>query len=372
MEDVIYLTAFILFQTSFLLQLYYIFVVHQRLAVFKLSEEPAAVNHPLSVIICARNEEANLKKNLPQVLEQDYEHFEVVVVNDCSADDSHLVLRELSERYAHLKVVTINEHMRFKHGKKFAVTLGIKAARHEHLVFTDADCTPASANWLRRIQQNFSGSTEIVLGYSPYDKLGGLLNKLIRFETFFTALNYLSYALKGDAYMGVGRNMAYKKSLFFRGKGFASHMHIPSGDDDLFVNQNATPVNTVIEIHPDGHVWSDPKSTWSGYVNQKLRHLGAGHAYKKAHQRMLTMQVVSAIAFYVLLLVLIGLEAQWWLLLGIFLIRAASQLWVYGRVLKKLSYGDLIWWLPVFDFIYYFYLLALSFSTLFKKKVQWK
>lgn len=371
MEDVIYLAVFVLFQTSFLLQLYYIFVVHQRLAGYREAEKPD-VNHPVSVIICARNEEENLKKNLPSVLQQDYGNFEVVVVNDCSVDESHLVLRELSQQYANLKVVTINEHMRFKHGKKFAVTLGIKAASHEHLIFTDADCRPASPDWIGRMQQHFIQETEIVLGYSPYERKGGILNKLIRYETFITALNYLSYALQRDPYMGVGRNMAYNKSLFFRGKGFAAHMHIPSGDDDLFVNQNATPKNTVIEIHPDAQVWSEPKTTWSSYFTQKLRHLGAGRAYRKRHQRMLTTQVVSAIAFYLSLAVLIALQAQWWLLLGIFVLRAASQLWVYGRVLRKLSYGDLVRWLPVFDFVYYFYILALTFITLFKKRVQWK
>ena len=372
LEDVIYLIVFALFQTSFLLQLYYIFVVHKRLATYKESEPPVPVDHPLSVIICARNEEENLKKNLPSVLGQDHGNFEVVVVNDCSADDSQYVLRDFSREYANLKVVTINEHMRYKHGKKFAVTLGIKAASHEHLVFTDADCSPASPAWLRRMQQHFSGDTEIVLGYSPYEKRGGFLNRLLRYETFITALNYLSYALQRDPYMGVGRNMAYKKSLFFRGKGFASHMHIPSGDDDLFVNQNATGRNTAIEIHPEAQVWSTPKTTWSDYFRQKLRHMGAGKAYRKRHKQMLTVQAASALAFYMLLGVMILVQAQWWMLLTTFLLRAIAQWVVYGRALKKLSYGDLAAWLPVFDFVYYFYILALSIITLFKKRVQWK
>jgi poly-beta-1,6-N-acetyl-D-glucosamine synthase len=371
-EDVIYLIVFTVFQTSFLLQLYYIFVVHKQLAAYKIKEPEVQKDEPVSVIICARNEEENLIKNLPSVLSQDHGNFEVVVVNDCSADDSHLVLRELSGQYPNLKVVTINEHMRFKHGKKFAVTLGIKAASHEHLVFTDADCYPASAQWLRRIQQHFSGSTEMILGYSPYERKGGFLNRLIRYETFMTALNYLSYAIKGDPYMGVGRNMAYKKSLFFRSKGFASHMHIPSGDDDLFVNQNATRVNTAIEIHPEAFIWSTPKTSWSSYFAQKLRHMGAGHAYKKRHQLMLTFQVGSAVAFYLSLAGLVLLESPWWGLLSIFLIRAICQMWVYGRALKKLGYSDLVMFLPVFDFVYYFYMLALSFITLFKKRVQWK
>lgn len=373
MTDLVYIIVFVLFQLSFFLQLYYAFVIHKRLSDYKVADEIKPSIHPVSVIICARNEQKNLEENLPLILEQEYPDFEVVVVNDCSVDESHLVLRDLSARYKHLKVVAINEHERFKHGKKFAVTLGIKASKNEYLLFTDADCRPSSAAWLKRMQQHFSDERyEIILGYSPYQRLSGFVNRLIRFETFFTALNYLAYTLQGIPYMGVGRNMAYKKSLFFSGKGFAAHMHIPSGDDDLFVNQNATPFNTVIEIHPESHVWSEPKMTFSEYYTQKLRHLGAGKAYKKAHQNMLGLQAASAISFYLLLLGLIILHAQWYIIIPAYVIRLAVLLVIYRPVFKKLACRDLIWWLPVFDFIYYIYILALSTITLFKKNVRWK
>lgn len=373
LTDLLYILVFILFQLSFFSQLYYAFIVHRRLSNYKVKDEVNPVINPVSVILCARNEQKNLAENLPFILEQQYPDFEVVVVNDCSADDSYLVLRELSAKYKHLKVVSINEHERFKHGKKFAVTLGIKAASNECLIFTDADCRPSTNLWLKRMQQNFSDErTEIILGYSPYQRLSGFVNMLIRFETFYTALNYFAYALQGVPYMGVGRNMAYKKTLFFSGKGFAAHMHIPSGDDDLFVNQNATSDNTVIEIHPESHVWSEPKKTFSEYLTQKLRHMGAGKAYKKAHQKMLTLQAASGISFYLLLICLIVLQAQWYLILAAYLIRILSLFLVYRPVFKKLRCPDLMWWLPVFDFIYYFYILALSIISSFKKKVKWK
>jgi biofilm PGA synthesis N-glycosyltransferase PgaC len=372
--DYIYILILILFQICFLIQLYYVLVVHMRLRSYTVIEKETGITHPVSIIICARNEEKNLQENLPAVLEQDYPDFEVIVVNDCSDDDSKFVLQDLSLKYAHLKVVTIAEHERFKHGKKFAVTLGIKAAQNEYLVFTDADCRPASQNWLKIIQQNFSGDTEIVLGYSPYEQKGGFLNRLICFETFYTALNYLSFALAGKPYMGVGRNLAYTRSLFFRGKGFASHMHILSGDDDLFVNQHANPQNTVIEIHPEAHVWTEPKATLASYVNQKIRHLGAGKAYKSSDKQMLSLQAGSAIAFYVFLITLIFLHAQWWGLLSVYLVRMIIQLIVYYPIFNKLNYKDLIWWFPVFDFIYYFYMLTLHIVGLFKKKkkVRWR
>lgn len=370
--DYFYISIVIAFQICFLLQLYFIIVIHRKLASFKGSESDPQPQGPLSVIICARNEIENLKVNLIPILEQNYPDFEVVVVNDCSNDGSDWFLRDLSKKYKHLKVVTINDHPRFKHGKKFAVTLGIKGSKNENMIFTDADCRPASDQWLMRIQGNFNDQTDIVLGYSPYESGAGLLNKFIRFETFMTALNYLSYALSGNPYMGVGRNMAYKKSLFFKGKGFASHMHILSGDDDLFVNQNANHTNTRIEIHPDSQVWSTPKKTFSEFFSQKLRHQGAGKAYKSGHKKMLGMQALSGLFFYVSLIALIVIHAQWWLIVTIYALRLLTLVLVYVPVLKKLKNIDLIWWLPVFDFIYYIYIMLLSFVTLFKKRVEWK
>ena len=182
----------------------------------------------------------------------------------------------MARQYKYLKIVTIQEGEKFIAGKKFAVTMGIKAAKYDWIVFTDADCVPASEQWLMSMQQPEDDQKEILLGYSPYLRRGGLLNALIRFETFFTAVNYLSFALKGMPYMGVGRNMAYKKSLFFKHKGFAAHMHIPSGDDDLFINAHATPVNTAIRIHQQSHVWSEPSTSFVAYFTQKKSHFGAG------------------------------------------------------------------------------------------------
>ena len=370
--DYLYISTLTALQICFFLQLYYIFVIHRKIASFKIDVSGSILENPVSIIICARNELENLQKNLVPILSQDHKDFEVIVVNDCSNDGSNWFLRDLSMEYDRLKVVTINDHPRFKHGKKFAITLGIKASKNENMIFTDADCSPASNQWLKKMQSNLKGNTEIVLGYSPYARKRGLLNRFIRFETFYTALNYFSFALSGIPYMGVGRNMGYKKSLFFKGKGFASHMHILSGDDDLFVNQNATSLNTRIEIHSESHVWSEPKRTFSEFTSQKIRHQGAGKAYKMQHKYMLSLLAGSGFLFYIFLIAMIAIQAQWWLVAGIYIIRLAVQLFIYAPIFKKLNYPDLIWWLPVFDFIYYFYIMALSFITMFRKRVEWK
>src|SRR5690606_8891688 len=214
---------------------------------------------------------------------------------------------------------------------------------------------------------------EIVLGYSPYVKLKGFLNSFIRFETFHTALSYLSHALKGNPYMGVGRNMAYCQDLFFKGKGFASHMHIPSGDDDLFVNQNATRRNTGISIHPDAFIWSDPKETYGDYSSQKTRHHGASKAYKRKHKWMLSLQISSAVFFYIFLILnALIFPAYWPCLVGAYFLRLLIQLLVYRPVMKKLQVLDLLILLPLLDIFFYFYTTFNGFFSLFKPEVRWK
>lgn len=358
-----------------LIQLYYFFSVYGRLASYKIvSYKDVEAKPPVSVIICAHNELENLKTFLPAVLDQDYPEFEVVLVDDCSEDDTHWLLKELLTTYPDkLKIVEIKEYIRLKNTKKYAVTMGIKAAKYEHLVFTDADCLPQSNAWLAEIAGAFGPGTEIVLGYSPYFKEKGFLNKLIRFETSHTAMSYLAYALKGDAYMGVGRNLAYTRSLFFKGKGFNKHMHIKSGDDDLFVNHNATPENVQIAIHPDAHVYSVPKRTWKSYYKQKARHAGASVLYKGRHKRMLAVQLLSSLLFYTMLVGCLCVYPQLWFVpTAIYLVRLISQFIVFSHIYQKLQVRDLLVWLPLLDILYYFYICFNGLFNRSKKQQSWK
>ena len=362
------------FAFCLLVQLYYVLFVHLRLANVYIEDLPLEERKPLSVIICARNEVANLTAYLPSILNQKYQNFEVVVVNDRSWDGTEELLEQMAKEYAQLKIVKVLDNDKFIAGKKFAVTMGIKAAKHDWLVFTDADCLPASENWLLNMQQPEDENVEIVLGYSPYLKKRNLLNALIRFETFFTAVNYLSFALKGMPYMGVGRNMAYKKSLFFKNKGFAAHMHIPSGDDDLFVNAHANKYNTAIRLHPDSHVWSNPNTTWSGYLRQKKRHFGAGKFYKPKHKFILSWQITFQFLFYAAFAgaMFLSWEARY-VAFGILFLSLFIRCLVYPKLLKRLNYGELRWWFPILDILLFLFLTLNAILAQFgKKKVNWK
>lgn len=357
-----------------LFQLYFILFIYSKLARYTVKSYQEQEEYPpVSVIICAHNEQENLKEYLPSILEQDYPDFEVIVVNDCSEDDTKWVLKDLCEQYPQLRVVEIKEHVQLKHSKKFALTIGIKGAKHETLLMCDADCQPNSPNWIKEMAGAFKNKKEVVLGYSPYFKHKGFLNKLIRFETTHTAMSYLSYALKKDAYMGVGRNLAYLKALFFKGKGFNAHMHIKSGDDDLFVNQNATKSNVEIAIHPDAHIYSAPKLTWKSYYKQKARHAGASVLYKGRHKRMLATQLITALLFYIALFVcLVVFPSLWYISLSAYLLRLICQFLVFYPIYKKLAVLDILIWLPILDIYYYFYICFNGLFNRSKQQVSWK
>ena len=204
-------------------QIFYNLYFFRKLIIYKKRKSNYIPN--VSIIICAKNEYDNLKKNLKTILNQDYINYEVIVVNDQSNDNTKDLLNEYEKTYFRLKVVNIDDNVNHIIGKKFALTLGIKSAKYDHLLLTDADCFVDSNKWISSITRNFV-SSDIVLGYGAYKKEKGLLNKLIRFDTYTIAIQYFSYALRSLTYMGVGRNLAYKKSVFFNNKGFASHMQV--------------------------------------------------------------------------------------------------------------------------------------------------
>ena len=295
--------VFYAFTAITVVQLFYYLFFFSKLAFYKPPVKQQSQQHPVSIIICARDEAQNLLNNLPQVLGQQYATtHEVMVVNDNSFDDTKYILDDLQKTHKKLQVIDLTQEAKLIAGKKYPLAIGIKEAKHEIMLLTDADCIPASDNWLYKMQDAFTGSIEIALGYGAYQKAPGFLNKVIRFETFHTALQYFSYALAGKPYMGVGRNLAYKRDLFFRNKGFSSINHIPSGDDDLFINRVATKHNTTVVLDPEAFTFSEAKSTWRNWMRQKRRHYSTGKFYKPWHKALLGIYTASFFFFYPLLI----------------------------------------------------------------------
>lgn len=338
-------------------QLFYYGWFFGRVAFYRTPLRTQHRQHPVSVIICARDEDENLARNLPGVLVQDYPSTkEVVVVNDNSTDDSKYILQELKKTFKHLQVVELQQEAKLISGKKYPLSIGIREAKHEILLLTDADCIPASEHWIQKMQDAYTEDTEIVLGYGAYHKTRGLLNKLIRFETFHTALQYLSYALAGIPYMGVGRNLSYRKDLFLRNKGFASINHIPSGDDDLFINRVATRENTAVVIDAEAITRSIPKTTWAGWLKQKSRHYTTAKFYKPLHSFLLGLYFISQFLFYPLLAAAL-LFCPWQYVAVLAGLKLLWQGVVLYRAMAKMDEKDLWPWFVLLDMWMFFYYL---------------
>lgn len=356
----------------FLIHIIHYFSAYWKVAALKTNlSTPSTTTEPVSVIICARNEDENLTEFLPKILTQEYPEFEVIVVNDCSWDNTETVIDEFARIFPNLKKITIKEDAYYKHGKKFAIVVGIKGAKYDNLVFIDADCYPSSNTWLREMAAGFTTTKEIVLGYGAYIKAPGFLNKLIRFDTFTIALRYLSAGIKGKAYMGVGRNLAYKKPLFFKHKGFASHYHINSGDDDLFVNEAATPDNTNVCISHDSITYSKAKKTFRDWRMQKVRHLTTAPQYTSASRLAIGFDFFIKYLFYAVLVVLFCFKSTALIGLGLFLLKIVFQMIIFNKAAKKFKEPDL-WALAfVYEFVLLFIYPIFHISKMLFKPNKW-
>jgi len=360
------------FALAWLLQMGFYLSVHLRFARHQPTEH-SETTEPVSVVICARNEIDNLERYLPSILDQDYKEYEVIVVNDASSDESEMLLSQLSVRYPHLRYTSIPRNEKFTHGKKLAVTVGLKAARHEKILLTDADCRAEGPRWLQLMVSGLSGEKEIILGYGKYERKKGLLNAIIRYETAFTAMQYFALALKGKAYMGVGRNLAYNKELFFSKKGFSSHYHIPSGDDDLFVNENASASNTAIEIRPGSHTISVPESNFGSWFRQKKRHLSAGSHYSKASRLRIGREIMSRFLLYTSFILLMSTGCCLLSAAALFLIFEITRTSIFRRSLKHLKEKYLLLPSLLLDPLIPLLLALIRISNIFTTKKQaWK
>lgn len=331
-----------------LVHLFYYFFFYLRVPGFK-NKNISSQAPPVSIIICARNEEENLRRLIPEIMAQDYPTFEIVVVNDQSWDTSQETLSSFKITYPNIHVIELRENQIQMEGKKFALALGIKGAKYDELLLTDADCYPDSNNWVKKMMQ--AKGSDVTLGYSPYQKKKGLLNAIIRFDTMYVAMQYLSFARAGLPYMGVGRNLAYKKELFFNKGGFKKHAHIASGDDDLFINSVANKKNTAIVIDKESFVYSIPKTTWGEWFYQKKRHLTTAPFYKAKHKILLSLYPIFYTVFMVSSIALLILHTIPLLVISLIALRFIVQLVTFILSGNRLGESNLAWWSPLLELV---------------------
>ncbi len=364
--------VFYIFIAIVLIQVFYYLGFFSRFA-FAKKQQNTPRNIPVSVIVCAKNEEENVKKLIPLLLNQAYPSFEIVLINDASSDNTLEVFKEYSKHHFNIKIVDVVNNEAFWGNKKYALTLGIKAAKNEFLLFTDADCYPNSERWISEMTACFSKTKTIVLGYGAYKKTkNSLLNKLIRFETSLTAIQYFGWAKSGNPYMGVGRNMAYKREEFFKTNGFINHIKIRSGDDDLFINEAANSKNTSICFSPESFTYSEPKKSFREWLRQKRRHVSTAQHYKLFDRAQLALFYLSQAWFILLALFLTIIGYDWIYVVSLIGFRYLVSWMVIGFSAHKLKEKDLIYLYPILEIMLIFIQLNVFVSNLFSKPVHWK
>ena len=325
-----------------IIQLIYYLGLYNRIHIRNTADRKGEIHFtqelpPLSVIICARNESENLRCFLPAILEQDYPQFEVIVINDGSTDESEEVLTLLEEKYRHLYHSFTPDSARYISRKKLALTLGIKASKHDWMVFTEANCKPASNQWLCLMARNFTPRTQVVLGYSGYEPCKGWLHKRIAFDSLFTSLRYLGFALAGKPYMAIGRNLAYRKELFFSQKGYSTHLNLQRGEDDLFINQVANGENTRVETDSNAIVRMQPVERYKDWKEEKISYLATARYYQGSQRYFLGFETFSRLLFYAAFLtaIVLGVLHFHWIVASIALFAWLLRFTVQAFIINK-------------------------------------
>jgi len=366
------LVIFYFFISIVLIQTVYYLFIFGKFSFGKI-EKNTPKHIPVSVIVCAKNEEKNIQKYLPLLINQNYHNFEIVIIDDASSDDTRDLIENFQIQHPNLiKLVKVENNEAFWGNKKFALTLGIKAASKEYLLFTDADCYPNSDNWIAEMTSHFTLHKTFVLGYGAYEKEPGFLNKLIRFETLLTAVQYFSWAKIGRPYMGVGRNLAYKKEEFFNVNGFIHHMKLRSGDDDLFINEAAKGHKTTISANPEGFTYSKAKETFGDWIMQKRRHISTAKHYKSFDKLQLGLFFLSQLLFFILPIPLLAFQFQWIIIVSLIAFRYLITWLSLGYSAGKLEEKDVMYWYPILELILILTQINVFIKNIFSKPYTWK
>ncbi len=354
------------------IQLVYYLIIFGKFA-FAKAQEITPKRIPISVIVCAKNEEENIKKFIPLLAEQNYPDYEVIMIDDASSDETRNIMEEFEKQYTHVRLVKVENNEAFWANKKFALTLGIKAAKKEYLLFTDSDCYPTSKEWITQMSSQFTMSKTIILGYGAYEKIkNSFLNKLIRFDEMLTATQYFAWAKLGMPFTGEGRNMAYKKEEFFKVNGFMEHMNIRSGEDALFINQAANKKNIAICYSPESFTYSEAKKTFKQWFAQKKRQVFVARHFSTGDKFQLRLFYFSQLLFPILAAVLLILQFNWMFVVPVIALRYIIAWVTMGYSAGKLKEKDVMYWFPFIEIILIFTQLNVFFSNVFSKPVHWK
>lgn len=364
--------ALLVFAFAFVLQITFWWVVYGKLGFYEVKERNTN-SEPVSVVLLVNDELEKLRVQLPALLEQDYPDYEIVLVVQSAHDDMIEYIDHIRLEHPELKVVELYQDLNFFKGNKFALSIGIKSAKNDLLVITEVGCIPVSNQWLREIQARFGRGKEIVLGYHRTESHPErYLSGFIRFGNLVTAMRYLSFALAGRPFMGLNKNLAYRRSLFYRIQGFTSHYRISDGEDDLFVNRASTSRNVAIAISPESQVKCALPPSFSSWVRHRKRYLRTRRYYRAGDVFFLGLYSSSYVLFLASFAYLVITQCLLYPVVSLFILRLFSQLFVFKKTMNRLGERKLLLLSPVNEVLLMILDGMIRISLVFDKKDKWK
>lgn len=351
------------------IQLFYYLGVFSSFSFSKESENnPKRI--PVSVIVYARNQAEEVKKLLPHLVNQNYHDYELVLVDNASSDETLDIFKEYAQMFANIRLVRVENNETFWNNKKYAQTLAIKAAKHEYLLFIDAENAIDNELWIMSMASNFTLNKTIVIGPSMYFKAKGFLNKVIRFDAVFSQLHSFSWTNYGAPFSYFSRNIAYKKEEFYKVSGFITHMNNRLGEREFFLNEAAKSKNTAFTNSKNALVYLKPFSKSSQWLNQKieddylLSQLNFGNKFK------VRLFHASQFLFFLLAIVLLILQIEWLITTIIIILRYLIAWIIVAKSVKKFNQSDLVWLFPLLEICKTTTQTNIFIKNAFRKKVQ--
>ena len=353
-----------LFLFLFVQLYYYLYYFAAPLRKLKEDDLKSTGKRPnVSIIVCAQNEQEHLQAFIPKLLSQKYAgKFEVVVVNDGSTDDSNDVLERLAQQHSNLKISFLPKAAKYMSRKKMCLSIGIKAAAYDTLVFTDADCEPTSDNWLDSIVRHHNSGNNVVLGAARYKKTEGKMGDLIDYDNLFCTMQYMGYAICGKPFRGTILNLSYNKSVYYKAKSFSQHLNLESGEDDIIL-KDANIQNAGVELGTGAITVCHRALTPSSYRHAKEQRADNEKLYRNGIKCSLFIERASRMLFYltcITSLLLFGVCMQWIglaLTVFAFMLRYIIQNVILGNNAKWLGveshpFGQLFFdfYLPIYEF----------------------
>ncbi len=364
--------VFLVLVLTFIIQIVYWWAVYGRLAFYR-KRRSVSTKEPVSVVLLFNDEFEKLKEQLPALLSQDYPDYEIVLIIQSINDDLAEYLEQIEKEYPNVQIVKMLQDLNFFKGNKFPLSIGIKSARNDLLIFTEAGCLPVSERWLEQIQSNFIEDKEIVLGYfrsSPADKSAP--NGFRRFANLSTAMNYFSFALAGRPYMGIGKNLAYRKMLHYKNKGFTGHYRVSAGEDDLFINQVATKRNVAIAPDLESQVVCGGSQRFSEWIRFRKKYFKTRRYYHFWDKFLLNLFALSFLLFLAAFVYLLIVRFLFYPVIALFILRLFSQLFIFKKCMIRLSEKNLLLLSPIDEILLLLMDGLIRISLVFDKKDKWK